>query len=96
MDHIKIDKQWKRINIYLKNGWKKGLSIDRIDNEGNYIPENCRWATWNIQNANKGKLKNNTSGYVGINWNKKYQLWQIRIHINNKRISLGYSKTKKV
>lgn len=33
------------------NGWKKGLEIDRIDNEGNYAPENCRFVT-KMQNCN--------------------------------------------
>ena len=29
----------------LENGWTKGLEIDRIDNEGNYTPQNCRFVT---------------------------------------------------
>lgn len=40
-------------NWSLNNGWAEGLTIDRINNDGNYEPSNCRWTTHMIQNRNR-------------------------------------------
>lgn len=44
----------------------KGLTLDRINNDGNYEKGNLRWVNMSIQIINRRKNKSNTSGYVGV------------------------------
>jgi hypothetical protein len=48
---------WHNFDNFLKDmGEKpKGLTLDRINNNGNYEPGNCRWATYSEQNSNQRK-----------------------------------------
>jgi hypothetical protein len=39
----------------MSNGYKEGLTIDRIDNDKGYSPDNCRWVT-RSENAHKGNV----------------------------------------
>jgi hypothetical protein len=36
----------------VSNGWQHGLTLDRINNDGNYEPSNCRWVGYDVQSRN--------------------------------------------
>lgn len=54
---INICKEWEDPKAFISwaksSGYKKGLTIDRIDMNGNYEPNNCRWVTIGQQQKNK-------------------------------------------
>jgi len=84
--------EWSLNNGYEYTKTKKNeLSLDRIDNNGNYEPNNCRYVTMNIQGQNTRILNSkNTSGYRGIHL--KINRFVATITINKKQIHLGSFK----
>ena len=91
---ISVCDAWKNdfINFYnwaIKTGYSDKFTIDRKNNNGNYEPNNCRWATASIQIINQGKSCRNTSGYKYIHWNKSKEQWIVRVTVNKKRIEIG-------
>lgn len=96
---IKVCDEWQNDFIAfqewaLNNGWRKGLSIDRIDNNKGYAPDNCRWVTRKVQ-------QRNTRRNIFITYQGKTQTlveWCEELNLNyktiNNRISSGWDKVR--
>ena len=83
---IAICKEWKDYEKFkewaLLNGYQDSLTIDRIDNDGNYEPSNCRW-------ADKITQANNTSRNHFIEFNgeiKTIAEWARKIGIKREAL----------
>lgn len=71
-----------------ENGYKENLTIDRIDVNGNYCPENCRWVDMKAQQSNK--RNNHYITYKGQT--KTLSQWEKETGIKLKgRLKYGYS-----
>lgn len=96
---IVLCKEWLNnfMNFYVwakENGYKENLTIDRIDSNGNYCPENCRWVDMKTQQNNRrnnrlltfeGKTKTITQ------WAKEYKMSYRNLFY---RLKNGYSLEK--
>ena len=76
----------------INNGYDKELSIDRIDNNKGYSPDNCRWATASEQNNNKRNI-------IKVLFNGKYYTLRDIANISHRSIKTlwdSYSKGRDV
>lgn len=70
-------------------------TIERIDNNKDYTPDNCRWATYQEQARNRGVRTDNKVGISGVNYDIVNNRWVARKStLDGRRICLGYFKNQ--
>ena len=82
-------------NWAVNNGYSRGLTIDRIDNNSGYNPDNCRFITNRENCLNRRELiSNNTSGFNGVSFNRNKGDWIAYVTVRGKRIHIGYYRSR--
>jgi hypothetical protein len=65
---VGVCEEWLSVNGFIEwadnSGRKQGLTLDRINNDGNYEPTNCRWATHKEQSLNS--TRSNLHTFNGV------------------------------
>ncbi len=88
---IQVDSRWLGIDgfsTFVEDMGDRpdGHTLDRIDVNGNYCKENCRWASRVDQYAGR----RDASSHIGVVWNKQKNKWQARITRNHTIKHIGF------
>ena len=96
---ITISKCWDSYKSFknwaLENGYKEGLSIDRIDVDGNYEPSNCRWVQMSVQQRNKRNNKYytyNGKSQLLKDWAKDYGIKEMTLYARINTLHWDFEK----
>lgn len=89
---ISLCEEWKDFVVFKKwalaSGYEDTLTLDRINNDKGYNPNNCRWVNYKIQRINQKPLSTKPVGVY-----KQNKKWMVKIGVNNQMIYLGVFKT---
>jgi hypothetical protein len=95
---IHIHEPWKKSFVLfwadMGPSWMPGLSLDRIDTNGNYEPGNCRWSDHVVQAITRRKWAGTSSRFRGVCWHARELKWQVGITVNKNRRHIGYFDTE--
>lgn len=94
---ITVCDRWKNnLGLFVKDMGErpsKMHSIERVDNDKGYYPENCVWADKTQQSRNQRPFKRSTTGVRGVVWDVDNYKYRAYIHIKRKAIHLGRFNT---
>jgi hypothetical protein len=80
---ITVCERWELFENFLEDIGEAppGLTLDRIDNDGNYEPGNCKWSTWKEQAANRRPVTNRrpttTREFI-----RRIRMWRVTLDLD--------------
>lgn len=94
---IEVCPAWLDVRVFhewaLANGYADHLTIDRVNVDLGYSPDNCRWVAHAEQKENVRLLTaSNKSGYRGVSKKHGRNVWLSRIRFDGKVVHLGHHK----
>lgn len=92
---ITLCDRWLDVAVFIADMGDKPTpqhTIDRIDNDGNYEPSNCKWSTRSEQNENKRGY--GSSKIKGVGWHKAAGKWRAFTRIDGRQKQIGTFSTE--
>ena len=88
---IKVCKRWDDFRVFLKDMGERpqNTTLDRINNKGNYEPNNCRWADHKTQQNNKNIAKGSRNGRARLT---EFDVYMIKDRLKRKEPYKSISK----
>ena len=94
---IQVCERWLDVRNFIEDmypSYQEDLTLDRIDVSGNYELDNCRWTDANTQMRNTRDINSvNTSGYRGVSFSKRDNMYQSKIYYAGIHKYLGSFQT---
>ena len=88
---IAVCQPWRRFEVFLHDVGERPaphLTLERINNDGNYEPGNVKWATRREQRRNQ-RPRFNPTGYKGVHFMKDRNKFRAQIRVNGRNIRIG-------
>lgn len=89
---ITVCSRWHRFENFINDmGMRpsKSHTIERVDNDKGYSPENCIWADRVAQCINQRIRKDNKTGFKGVSYNERARKYYVKICVLGKQYHLG-------